>query len=245
MRFVIGVDDTDNRWSRGTGHRVRCMAKKIMTKGLGQVESIVRHQLLVDPRIPYTSHNSSASVVVNDVNDKEALISCCRKFLNWHAAIGSDVGLCVAEWENVSEEIIRWGRRAKEEVLKNEESHLLASKNNIFLQGLTGRKIGVIGSLAAIGLRVEGNDGRLLWLRNLRETIGNFSSEELFQIMKLDAITDKEGNMIPSDQKIYFGDWSRPVMINKKITLIVEEVKDNVQFKWQCASKDYIKSISR
>ena len=58
--LLIGIDDTDNLDTRGTGYRARTLAQGLVDAGLAAVHGITRHQLLVDPRIPYTSHNSSA-----------------------------------------------------------------------------------------------------------------------------------------------------------------------------------------
>ena len=67
MRVFIGFDDTDNEDSDfGTGKVARWYVKLISVGG--RVWGVVRQQLLVDPRIPYTSHNSSACVVV-DIED--------------------------------------------------------------------------------------------------------------------------------------------------------------------------------
>jgi hypothetical protein len=60
MKLLIGIDDTDNLESRGTGYCVRQLANWLSEKNLVVPLGITRHQLLVDPRIPYTSHNSSA-----------------------------------------------------------------------------------------------------------------------------------------------------------------------------------------
>ena len=73
-RWLIGLDDTDNLESRGTGFKARQMAEHLERSQTGLIAtSITRHQLLVDPRIPYTSHNSSACISVvfepNQLND--------------------------------------------------------------------------------------------------------------------------------------------------------------------------------
>ena len=61
-RILIGIDDTDDSESTGTG----CLAQRLVgvlgEAGLGSAVGITRHQLLIDPRIPYTSHNSSACI---------------------------------------------------------------------------------------------------------------------------------------------------------------------------------------
>jgi len=46
MNFLIGVDDTDNLESRGTGHRVRQLANWLAENQLAHPTGITRHQLL-------------------------------------------------------------------------------------------------------------------------------------------------------------------------------------------------------
>ena len=46
--LLIGIDDTDNLESRGTGYRARMLARHLGEAQLGTVTGITRHQLLVD-----------------------------------------------------------------------------------------------------------------------------------------------------------------------------------------------------
>ena len=62
--FLIGIDDTDNQTSPGTGQLARRLAAEASTRGAVN-RGITRHQFLVDGRIPYTSHNSGACVAID------------------------------------------------------------------------------------------------------------------------------------------------------------------------------------
>ncbi|PLX22090.1 MAG: ABC transporter substrate-binding protein, partial [Marinilabiliales bacterium] len=55
MICFVGLDDTDNKDSRGTGFKSRQLGKLIVEKNLGEVESISRHQLFVHEKIAFTS----------------------------------------------------------------------------------------------------------------------------------------------------------------------------------------------
>jgi hypothetical protein len=59
----IGVDDTDIIGSPGTGKIARGLAEYLESLGFGYSRGVIRHQLLIDPRIPCTSHNSSKCVL--------------------------------------------------------------------------------------------------------------------------------------------------------------------------------------
>ena len=245
MHYYIGIDDTDNLESRGTGHRARQLGTMLQEAGIARLICITRHQLLVHKDIPYTSHNSSACLVMDCDSEKEAVLtSFCRDFLLRESAPGSDAGLCIASTSLINHGIENWGKNAKKIVLNKTLAHELANLNHIYLEGLTGEKIGVIGALAAVGLRHAGNDGRVLWLPMLRETEGIFSSTDLKNRLTVDKITTKDGTEIGDYDTIRADNWIRPVMRENKITLIVEKTEDHGQYKWQHVPKEYIKSIS-
>lgn len=244
-RWLIAVDDTDNLDSRGTGYLARQLGFGLNDSGIALLKGITRHQLLVHKDIPYTSHNSSACLEVFANDDSfDNMRNFCAEYLVKNAAEGSDAGLCITQWDSVTEEIETWGNSAKKEVLQFDNAVLLAKENNIYLEGFTGTKGGIIGSLAAVGLRHLGNDGRFLWLKNLRETKGIFQAKELFSLIQMDAICDIHGNNVPENALITTGEWLRPVMKNKKIIVFVEKSNNVSEYEWQFVSKDYIKSIS-
>ncbi len=247
MKILIGIDDTDNHESRGTGFISRKMGKELEDNGLGNVIGITRHQLFFDPRIPYTSQNSSACLLIEN-GDTEKLHKFCSSFLLENAAEGSDVGLCIAKEEQINENIINWGIRAKKEVLTQNEAIELAHNSGIILQGLTGTKDGIIGSLAAIGLRNAGEDGRFIMLKGKKELrsveAGRYSANELLKDLNLDLIQGINGKTFPENENIFFCEWARPVLKNNKIILLVEEILNNGNYEWRTASKEYIKSVS-
>jgi len=245
MKYYIGIDDTDNLESRGTGHRARQLGTMLDEAGIARLICITRHQLLVHKDIPFTSHNSSACLLMEcEVAKESELRDFCRDFLLRDSAPGSDAGLCIASSLLISQNVENWGRNAKRIVLNKKLAHEVALLNNIYLEGLTGDKIGVIGALAAVGLRYTGNDGRVLWLPFLRETEGIFTAPELKNRLCIDRITTKDGTEIQFEDKIMADGWIRPVMRNKEITLIVEKPESHEEYQWQHVQKEYIKSIS-
>jgi hypothetical protein len=245
MRIYIGIDDTDNLESRGTGFRARELGARLNDEGLGKLIGITRHQLLFDQRIPYTSHNSSACLELEADNNIK-LHQFCAGYLIQNSADGSDAGLCVAAHERIGSEILRWGERAKKEIVTQEEARKLASAAGVFLEGYTGTKGGIIGSLAAVGLRKGGNDGRFLWIPGMREMEGVFNAEYIKIKTGIMEIRSVQGDPITGDDKVFLGSWWRPVMKNNKIVLFVEPNKlcQDESCKWQIVSKDTIKSIS-
>lgn len=242
---LVGIDDTDNLTSRGTGHRARELGRQLREAGLATVVGITRHQLLVDPAIPYTSHNSSACLRLHTVSsDNAPLVAFCREFLLRESAPGSDAGLCVAPLPLIGASVERFGRQAKEVVLKQQMARDVAAEAGLFLEGLTGDHGGVIGALAATGLHKAGSDGRYLWLPGLREAAGESltaaaikKSFGVGEVRSLDARA-----AVPDDALIALGDWPRAVLLQGMPVLLVEEGNDDhEQAHYQVAARDYIK----
>jgi hypothetical protein len=225
--------------TRGTGHRVRQLAEWLAENHLAEPKGITRHQLLVDPRIPFTSHNSSACLVVETGNEENAWMGA-REFLLLTSASGSDAGLCMAAEKYITGDMMLWGNRAKVEVLTMLEAQQIATRSKIRCEGLTGTGSGIIGALAGVGLHRAGNDGRFLWLPGLRELKGKYAVEEVIaegHVERVCTLTDDE--LSPEDV-IDVGEWVRPILRNGKSTLYVEEHNHE----WHILSKDRIKELS-
>ena len=168
--IYIGIDDTDTKTSRGTGRLARAMAATLSERLA--VFGITRHQLLVDPRVPYTSHNSSATLhlMENGNLDLAALADEAQAIMLADFQPGSDPGLCIAR--TATPEMSEFGRRAKAHVVGQAEARDLASRSGCILRGLGGTQDGVIGALAGVGLAATGEDGRFILLGTMRELDG-------------------------------------------------------------------------
>ncbi len=160
--ILVGLDDTDIRGSRGTNQIARLLVAAVGDSF--RCLRIVRHQLLDDPRVPYTSKNGSASIALEPIAELplETLIERLRQTLRGCFVDGSDPGLCVTE--TVPESVIEFGRRCQEELVTRDQARALAAEVGIHLEGLGGTEDGVIGALAAVGLAVTGDDGRVVQL---------------------------------------------------------------------------------
>ena len=239
MRYLLGIDDTDNLESRGTGHRVRQLADWLAENKLATPLAITRHQLLVDPGIPYTSHNSSACLSVETENADDVW-EAAREFLLRESAEGSDAGLTLAQWDSIPAEVMDFGRRAKLEVLTMSAAEQTASQSRIRCEGLTGTHGGIIGALSAIGLHRAGNDGRYLWLPGMRELTGKHQAKDICALGHVDRICTVENIDISNETIVDVGEWFRPILRDGKATLYVEEKNHE----WYIISKDRIKSLS-
>ncbi len=168
--IYIGLDDTDNKDSRGTGRLARAIAAALAPRYT--VRGITRHQFLVDPRIPYTSHNSSATLHLREDGnvDLAALADSVQAVMLADYQPESDPGLCVAR--TATPEMVAFGRRAKVEVVNQRQAREIASAGGCILRGLGGTEDGVIGALAGVGLAASGEDGRFILIGRSRELEG-------------------------------------------------------------------------
>jgi hypothetical protein len=185
-QLLIGIDDTDNLGTRGTGHLAERLLLALRHAGFGSATGATRHQLLVDPQIPYTSHNSSMCIGWDGEPgvDAEAIAGVAGPFLETASAPGSDPGLAIAVAENWSDprcrqELVDFGHRAKREVLNRSAAFALAALCGVSLSAHGGDGGGVIGALAAVGLHLSGDDGRFRWMPGLRDLAGFLSYDEL------------------------------------------------------------------
>jgi hypothetical protein len=239
MKLLIGIDDTDNLESRGTGYCARQLANWLVENKLAVPAGITRHQLLVDPRIPYTSHNSSACLQVATGSISNVWEACCE-YLVRAAAAGSDVGLCIAQPEQIPEMVMEFGKRAKLEVLTAEEASQIAADFQIRLGGLTGTGGGIIGALAGVGLRQAGEDGRFLWLPGLRELSGEHSVAQICADAHIDRVCTQDGINLASETLVDVGEWMRPVLRGGQATLFVEQQIQG----WYPLPKEQIKGMA-
>lgn len=168
--IYVGLDDTDTLDSPGTNQIAKAIVRDLADRF--ECVFIIRHQLLDDPRVPYTSKNGSASVWLEPLSDefqKASDIELCdlvfeefRVGLMQHFVPGSDPGLCLTT--EVPQEIIKYGQECQRQLKSQTAARELAQQHEIRLEGLGGTQDGVIGALAAIGLAAGRNDGRIVKL---------------------------------------------------------------------------------
>ena len=217
--ILIGIDDTDNETSRGTGYLARRLNKECRQRGIKSL-SVTRHQFLLDKRIRYTSHNSGACVAVESKNGI-AEFEFVYDFVADSSAEGSDPGVCVALLEKVPDEVMEFGRAATCRVLRIAEALQVAREASIDLRGLGGTHEGVIGALGSVGLRAQGNEGRFIDLPGLRDLPNRVKADKLCQIgIRLEY---PENHRKPdSDDDYKTLGWVRPRLMGGEPVLPVE-----------------------
>ena len=178
LQVAVCVDDTDDLTKRtSTGAVCGAIAQVMMTEFGARIEfGITRHQLLLDPSVPYTSHNSSmcftAHLLASDGVGKtvQLLVGKAVEQLAALCAESADPGLCICpvpadgedpDWPAHLRALEEFGRSAQERVLTKDDAYALArTVPGLSLSEHGGTGDGVIGALAGVGLRLSGNDGR-------------------------------------------------------------------------------------
>ena len=222
MTIFLGIDDTDSLESIGTGRLARKIADEI--NGTFPVIAVTRHQFLVHPDIPYTSHNSGAAIWIDDgipdnlLND---LFDRVSRIMKENFVEGSDPGIALARDAQISPAITSFALDAKRLVLTQEQARTLAAQAGILLQGLGGTEGGVIGALAAIGLASTGNDGRFLQLGNIRSMAGDQEVKDLLAAGISQVITT-DGKII-TEGRVRVRKFPQPACILGKPVILVEE----------------------
>jgi hypothetical protein len=209
--ILIGLDDTDNETSPGTGWMARQLAKECVARGLEPV-GITRHQFPQDPRIAYTSHNSGACLVAQSP-DGVAGGAFAYDLVAGLSAPGSDPGVCVVAEDTVSPLVVEFAKRTTKKVVEMSEAMDIAQSAKIDLRPLGGLGIGVIGALASVGLRFDGNEGRFIDLPGLRDLPERVRAAEVEELgIRLEHAGQQEPN--PDDFYETFN-WVRPNLADK------------------------------
>jgi hypothetical protein len=158
--IIVGIDDTDVTGTPGTNQLARLIVSRLGPVARDGI--VTRHQLFLDPRVPYTSGNGSASIQLPHGDDipRAELLDRIRTVMDEWYVEGSDPGLAIAE--RSARAIDAFAARAKSDVVTQEEAHAAAVEAGCHLEGRGGTNQGVIGALSSIALAYGGNDGRVV-----------------------------------------------------------------------------------
>jgi len=235
--WFIGIDDTDVPGSRGTGRLARMVAEQMVARGMRN-RGVTRHQLLVHPDVPYTSHNSSACVAVEGGEvEEEWLFAWLCDFVGRRSPPGSDPGVCVARAESATwGGITAFGERAKRGVLSADEANAVARLGGCRLAGLAGSRLGVIGALAAVGLRAGGNDGRFIDLDRIRNLTGAVTARELLAA-GVERIVTPDGEDVGANDLIETYGWVRPRLSGGLAVVLLERRDSGDDVVWAVADR--------
>lgn len=209
-RFVIGIDDTDVPDGPGTSSLVRRLAEKVEVDGFGTSLGVTRHELLDSEKIPHTDRNLCYALAIDTGQDVLDVEDFVVDFVRAEASRDASPGMALLSRHSDMPHALAFGRRAQQEVLKLAEAERYASESNVLVRGLGGSRAGMIGALAAAGLRGGGKDGRYTDLRGIRAIAGRVTAGQIRAGSDLQHILNEDGEELDRDDPIDTFDWIRP-----------------------------------
>ncbi|WP_028579493.1 hypothetical protein [Desulfogranum japonicum] len=248
MRLLVSIDDTDNAESAGSGQLMEQMVRRFAEEKLIlEYSPISRHQLFVHEQIPYTSHNSGMCCAVTvDARDKQKLSERLMAFLQAESASGSDPGLCIVEDNgNLQKEpLIRYGLQAKREVLSKSLAYSLAEELGLHLSEHGGSGDGVIGALAAIGLKLQGNDGRCRGWKTAGSKGTVASAADICARLSIPTLVDAGGNRVTGSEMVLLAEEKlKTVLFDHQEVLPVKPLNNGVAVSWTTLTKQEVKQF--
>lgn len=224
MKVYVGFDDTDTAGAdRGTGKLARWFENKLPA-GV-HMWGAVRQQLPVLEGIPYTSHNSSACLILELQNPDAVaeIIDLAAAHIQEHFIPGSDPGLCVVPDDSpVVAPLVAFGRLACNRIVTQKEA--LQVVNGEHLSGHGGTDDGIIGAAAGVGLTLSGWSGRFIEFNDLRQydpsvRVGLLEANGI-QVLSIDR-----NALVPGpDDVVDTRNWLRPRLWGCKPVLPVRNI---------------------
>ena len=228
--IYIGIDDTDTLDTPGTNQLARALVASVAADYRPLL--ILRHQLLFDPRVPYTSKNGSASILLEPRGGASAagLITRLRLGMQAWFKAGSDPGLCVTE--DVPPALTAFAARCKGELVRQQEARDLAAGHGVHLEGIGGTQDGVIGALAAVGLAAGGDDGRVVHLGEWADDLSG--AQDLATIRARDIEVRQVGNdAVVIAGRVDVGKYLRPNRRGGRVILFVRPKPGETSVDWE------------
>jgi hypothetical protein len=247
-RVAVSVDDTDDLTkATSTGLIAEKIASRLAEEFGCVIElGVTRHQLLLREDVPYTSHNSAMCFIAWVPRGVElpAMQSAAIEIITARRAESSDPGLCLwavpeagdaeySAWSTVCEGLLAFGLRAKCDFIPKAEAYDLAEATpDLMLSEHGGTGDGVVGALAAVGLRLGGADGRFRGKWDVRAAGGERDRATVAELRAhLSAlvtgdvgIVDVDSHPVTDDSVVMLDDAVKPVLHDGMLTLVLERV---------------------
>jgi hypothetical protein len=209
-RFVIGADDTDAPGSAGTGELLCGLAERAASDGFGSAEGVTRHQLWASEKVRATADNACYALALETDRDVLDVEDYVADFVRSEAASGANAAIAILSRHSDMPHALAFGRRAQQELLRERDAEQYAAESNVLLRSLAGSRAGIVGALAAAGLRGGGKDGRYTWLPGLAALTGRLRAGQVREASAIQQILDPEGEEVDRDDLIDFGEGIRP-----------------------------------
>ncbi|MPZ98761.1 MAG: hypothetical protein GEU80_05360 [Dehalococcoidia bacterium] len=209
-RYVIGVDDTDTPEAGSTSELMRALAERVDAEGFGEALGVTRHELWPSPKVPATGKNACYALAIETDRSVLDVEDLAVDFVRERAERAADPGVAILSRHSDMPHALAFGRRAQQELLRLQDAEQYAAESNVLVRGLGAKRAGMVGALAAAGLRGGGKDGRFVWLRGLRDLGGRVTAGQIRAATPIERILNEDGEELDRDDQVETFDWIRP-----------------------------------
>lgn len=226
-QFTIGIDDTGEPDGRGTSQLARTWSDFVELESFGQSLGVTRHQLWESSKVPSAGKNRSLAIVIETQRTVLEVEDQIVDFVRANAAPKANAAIAVLSRHSDIPHALAFGRRSQQELLLLADAERYAAESNVLLRGLGGNRNGMIGALAATGLRAGGKDGLFIALSGIRALEGRVTAGQIRDRTTLEHIVDEDtGEELDRDDMIDTLDWVRPRMTEDKPVLLTKRSPD-------------------
>lgn len=234
MFFLLGIDDTDSHDSPTTATLALALGQHFESLGVAELICITCHPLFDHPTLIGDCGNRAVCILLDaDLQHAREIELGCREFLRRESSPGSNTGFALAAWNQFDPEVVAWGKTARFTLLERLSALALGRQAGMALSGLAGSGRGVIGALAAVGLRFEGSDGWVDWMPGLDALNGVYTPVTLADVARFERIETESGRRPALDDRILISHRPRPVLKGGNITLLLTPAKRGSEHHWE------------
>ena len=233
MIFYLGIDDTGPPGKSGSRETALALGRHLQARKLSRLVHISAHALVPAGEVPDSSPTHAFCLTLEgEAQQLREIDMESRVYLMHNSAAGSNPGFALAPRERVSERILNWGKACQMFSLDRREALDLARSQGIITAGFTGSGIGVIGALAAVGLRSSGSDGWITWLPGLPDLKGVMTFSEILQISTFDYVKSLRGRTPDFRDRIQLGEQVMPLLYNDRTLLLLAPAPRSADWEW-------------
>lgn len=227
--YIVSIDDTDDIFTKGTGAIAAELTDYVEALGLGSCGYITRHQLLIHPDIPYTSHNSAMAFTIRNAPEERCgFAEELSDYVLRECSPSSDPGICVCNCDKIADAdaLNAFGYLAKNKVLTQAYAFKTAEKAGVYLKAVAGTGDGVIGALAGAALRRMANDGELRGGAKEFLPGKSYSVFELLESGHIDSVAATDGEIPRANDSVYVPWKVKPILTGGALTVYVRRSEE-------------------
>jgi hypothetical protein len=231
--FYVGIDDTGQPGNGGTDQSALELGLHLQALNLAHLVHVSTHALIPADAIPGSFDNHASCLTLeSEVQRQREIDMESRVFLIHHSAAGANAGFALASRDKVNERLLSWAKACRMFVMERQEALELARASGIVAAGFTGNGSGIIGAIAAIGLRFSGCDGWITWQPGLPDLKGIMTFGEILQHSTFDYVKSLRGKTPQFRDHIQLGERVTPLLHEGHSVLLLESAPRSATWDW-------------